>query len=775
MYNLDIYPIHIHEGKAESALLGLIALTPPRKCARGRETDQLIALIHLTGKTSITRDTQQNWLLKKGELFYSSPGSVTNAMRLMAEAINNELLDRNLKKAATGSQVNGSLSLIVIRKDVVYTLIVGQAQVYILNQAGVVELDDRENHPKGLGVNQALDCNFAQNSITSNESILVAPVPNPAWTGGYLQGGAGLSTDALERRLLSQHPRELRAALIRLVEGNGLITMGSLRSIERSAQEKSDSIAPSKEVETPQVLLQPALIEMSGEDAEQTELPLLLSGIDQEETKIFPETMEEIPNREGPESAATPRIPSPKKQQKEAQRRTRKAKSVATGMEVNICTGKPKGEIEKVQRKTKDGKGGFLSRFLPDNSKGAPAVPRSMYLFLAIAIPLIVVAIAGMVYIRDGRTQQFEYYYVQGQQYAIQAEVQKTDPAMHSFNLQAALMYLEKAAQFGVTEDSAELQASVQKQLDEIQGVVRLELAPLNTTDKLGGVNISQMVATNTDLYLLDDLSGRAMHFDLTGNEYVLDEAFDCGPNPNNPLNSIGKLVDIISIPAGNSFGATIFAIDAYGNIEFCIPGDSGIISSLIAPDAGWQEIRSVSMYQNYLYVLDPGNNAVFSYTGYGILYEDKPTLFFDNVIPPMENTIDIEVNGDELYMLRSNGEMVECTYSHMKDYKLTECVDPAPYSDMRSGQSPQAISFPDSQFIQMRMTPAPDSSIYLLDTHGNGIYHFSLQRNLQKIFQPGFSDPGYAPDGASTSMALSPGKTVFMAFGNQVYYGILP
>ncbi len=110
-----------------------------------------------------------------------------------------------------------------------------------------------------------------------------------------------------------------------------------------------------------------------------------------------------------------------------------------------------------------------------------------------------------------------------------------------------------------------------------------------------------------------------------------------------------------------------------------------------------------------------------------------------------------------------------------MKDYKLTECLDPAPYSDMRSGQSPQAISFPDSQFIQMRMTPAPDSSIYLLDTHGNGIYHFSLQRNLQKIYQPGFSDPGYAPAGASTSMTLSPGKTVFMAFGNQVYYGSLP
>ena len=775
MYNLDIYPIHIREGKVESALPGLIALTSPRKCARGRETDQLIALVNLTGRMSITHDALQNWLLKKGTLFYSSPGSVTNAMRLMAESINDELLDRNLKKAVAGSQVNGSLSLVVIRKDVVYTLIVGQAQVFILSQAGVVELDDRENHPKGLGVNQALTCNFTQNSIASNESILVAPVPNPAWTEGYLQGGAGLSTDALGRRLLSQHPTELRAALIRLVEGSGLVTMSSLLPPESPAEVKSDSITPSMEVETPQEVLQPTLITMQEGDIQQVEMPLPLPGINREEPETFPETTEEVLTGEGPESSPIARTPPPLKKEKEAQRRTRKTKPVVTSKEVKTRAGKSKDDAEKMQRKARDGKGIFLSRLLPGNSKESPAVPRSVYLFLAIAIPLIVVAIAGSVYIRDGRAQQFEYYYVQGQQYAIQAEVQKADPAMHSFNLQAALMYLEKAAQFGGSEDFAELQASVQKQLDEIQGVVRLELAPLNTTDKLGEVNISQMVATNTDLYLLDDLSGRAKHYDLTGNEYVLDEAFDCGPNPNNPMNSIGKLVDIISIPAGNSFGATILAIDAYGNIEFCIPGDSGIISSLIAPDAGWQEIRSISMYQNYLYVLDPGNNAVFNYTGYGILYEDKPSLFFDNVIPTMENTVDIEVNGDELYILRSNGEMVECTYSHMKDYKLTECVDPAPYSDMRSGQSPQAISFPDSQFIQMHMTPAPDSSIYLLDTHGNGIYHFSLQRNLQKIFQPGFSDPGYAPDGATTSMALSPGKTVFMAFGNQVYYGFLP
>jgi hypothetical protein len=134
-----------------------------------------------------------------------------------------------------------------------------------------------------------------------------------------------------------------------------------------------------------------------------------------------------------------------------------------------------------------------------------------------------------------------------------------------------------------------------------------------------------------------------------------------------------------------------------------------------------------------------------------------------------------MEVNADELYLLRANGEMVECTYSHMKDYKLTECEDPAPYSDMRSGNEPQAITFPDAQFVQMRLTAAPDSSIYLLDTHGSSLFHFSLQRNLQKIIQPLFVDSGYRPKFAASSMAISPSKMVFLAFGNQIFYGPLP
>ncbi len=762
MFNLDIYPIHINEGSVEETLPGLITLAPPRKCGRGRESDQLIALIHLTGKTNITPEALETWLQKKAALFYSAPGSVTNAMRLMAEAINNELLDRNLKKAVAGSQVNGSLSLAVLRKDMVYSLVIGQARVFLITKEEVFEQADRSNHVKGLGVTQSITCLFGQHQVASGDSILLSPLPSPHWSSDSLQNAATLKADALGRRLLNQRPPDLRATLVRLGEGKGLISVKSLFPsliTEAVEQKAAASVEENEGGENYPEISSPAT-QVAGEYYEET--PLDFPGMDKAGTQTVDDNIHEYDRGEiAPARLETVNVTSRRDEGSEPDSIRRRKPARERSTERKSLFANTKNEPKPKKQKAYD----------PD----AVSVPRSLYLVLAIAVPIIVVIIAFSVWINQGRSQRFAYYMGEGERYAQEAELASDDPVAYSFNLQAAMMFLEKANQYGATEESNALLTSVQAQLDKLQGVVRLSMTPFVSDVKTGNVNITQMVATNTDLYMLDSLSGKALHYELLGDEYVLDHGFDCGPNPNNPLNSIGKLVDIVGLPAGNSFGARLFGIDAYGNIEFCVPGESGVISSLIAPDAGWQEIKGISMHQNYLYVMDPGNNAVFTYYRAGILFEEKPWLFFDNQIPDMELAVDFEVVADEMYILRSNGEMVECTYSHLKDYKLTECTDPAPYHDTRSGQTTEIVNFGDSRFVQMRITPAPDSSIYLMDAHGNGIYHFSLLRNLQKILQPGFSDLEYSPKKEVTSVAVSPGRRIFLAFGDRIYTATMP
>lgn len=763
MFNLDIYPIHINNGSVEETLPGLIALTPPRKCARGREFDQLIALIHLTGKTKITPEALETWLQKKAALFYSSPGSVTNAMRLLAEAINIELLDRNLKKTVAGSQVNGSLSLVVIRKEFVYLLAIGQAKVFLLTKDEVVEQTDRENHLKGLGITQSIACLFGQCQVAPGDSLLLASLPSPHWSSDSLQNAAGLKAESLGRRLLNQHPADLRAILVRLAEGKGEITVKTLipHVVADVVEQKPDLLV--RQEDSGEEYAESGKPALHDEAERFTDTPLVLPGMGEEETQPAEDV---IPGYDEVEIAAADQpMATGVTAQMDQDGKSRRGWRRKPAWRIWAAR---KSRAENSIKETKPKK-------IKIDNPDAVTVPRSLYLALAIAVPIIVAIIAFSVWINQGRSQHFAYYMGEGERYAQEAELAREDPVAYSFNLQAAMMYLEKANQYGATEESTALLTSVQAQLDKLQGVARLTMLPLETNVKLGNVNITQMVATNTDLYILDSLSGKALHLELLGDEYVLDNGFDCGPNPNNPLNSIGKLVDIVGLPAGNSFGARLFGIDAYGNIEFCIPGESGVISSLIAPDAGWQEIKAISMYQNYLYVMDPGNNAVFTYYRAGVLFEEKPWLFFDNQIPDMETAVDFEVVGDEMYIMRSNGEMVECTYSHLKDYKLTECTDPAPYHDTRSGQSTEIDNFGDSRFVQMRLTAAPDSSIYLLDANSNGIYHFSLLRNLQKILQPGFPDLEYSPRQEVTSVAISPGRKIFLAFGDRVYTATMP
>lgn len=777
LFNLNVHPVIIQDGKLGKSLPGLFTLVPPRKCARGRESDQLAGLIQLTGQTSITPDALQDWLLSKAAQFYKIPGTVTSAMRFLAESINSELLERNAKRAGDGSQVNGSLCLIVIRRNVVFTLVIGQARIFVLSNQDAFEYEDRENHPRGLGVVENIVCRFAQTEVTENAAILLAPQVNRAWSVESLRGGALLSIDSLARRIFNQAPPTLTGALIRLTAGNGQVSYSPLRSAEAFQDNTSTNLdserkteasvsEPRESPEAKEPITTQSSVTISQlqqkEIVKQVDLPLPAENERQDTAPV-----------QDLSPAATPidrRRPSDKTEQLK-----RTSESAVTSAEIKAQVGSYAKAVDDFQNKAKKGISQFLVKLLPGSTGESPALPQSVLLITAIAVPILVVALASFVYFRKGASQQFDLYFQQGQLYAAQAQSLVDDPAGRLANLQQALYFLEKASEFGQSDDSNLLRSQIQTELDSMQGIVRLNVTPISSIGLAENVNITQMAATATDLYLLDSISGRALRFYLSGAEYVQDPEFDCGPNPENPLSNIGKLVDILPLPAGSSFNATLLAIDAVGNIEFCNPGDSGAIVSLIPPDAGWRQIRSISLDDKYLYVLDPEMNAVYRYQEVEESYSEKPTLYFDNVVPTLTNAIDIEVNGDELYILRSTSEMVECTYSHMKDYKLTECTDPAPYGDMRTGESPRAISFPDAQFIQMRMTSAPDSSLYLLDANGRNLYHFSLQRNLQKILHPGFLDEGFAPDIAPTAVAVSPAKIVFLAYGSQIYHAALP
>lgn len=759
-----VYPIHLLDGKLESTLPELVVMTPPKRSARGREGDQLILQVHLIGQSGITQEALQDWLIQKASVYHKTAGTVTNAMRAVTEAINTELLDRNLKRAGNALQVNGSLALVIVKKNILYSLVIGQARIFYLGEDEPVTVEDSENHPRGLGVNESLAFRFSQAEIKPNTTLLISPIPVRSWNRESLVDGTRLSVDALARRLFNQVPLNLTGTLLRLNPGSDSLTISRLNRPAAAGMPatyaplaggsgRPESTQPANSAELPQVQAERTDIEANLEP----EAPLE----DLEETPIE-EVLEAVP--------AKPVVQVPQQIQPDEPEPARRD----TGSEFKARVGDYVRSVDSAQEKVKNSVNQSLGKVFPGQSEGLK-LPKVVLLFIAIAIPMLVIAIASSVYISKGKSQQFELFYIQAQQAALQADGIKNDPATKLASLQQSLQFLNKAEDYGGNSDSEALRYRVQTDIDRLQGVTRLgftELAEISITSE---VKFTQLVATGSELYLLDEVSGRAFRYALSGAGYELDKQFDCGPNPDNPLNAIGKLVDIAPITLNNMFNAKLLAIDSSGNIEYCIPGEPGSVTKLIPPESGWRGINAISLSQNFLYVLDPANNAVQRYTGKNMLFEEAPTFFFDDYVPDLSLAIDMEVNGDELYVLRSSGDMVECTYSHMKDYKLTECTDPAPYGDMRSGKSGKPITFPSSLFTQMRLTQAPDSSIYMLDSAQGQLFHFSLQRNLQKIMKPDFHSKDEIPVNAATAIAVSPGKVLFFAFQHRVYSATLP
>jgi hypothetical protein len=77
-------------------------------------------------------------------------------------------------------------------------------------------------------------------------------------------------------------------------------------------------------------------------------------------------------------------------------------------------------------------------------------------------------------------------------------------------------------------------------------------------------------------------------------------------------------------------------------------------------------------------------------------------------------------------------------------------------------------------EFNQMAYSPPPDPSIYFLEPETAELYQFSLRLNLNQVLRPGLSD-GSLPTARATSFAVAANRQVFLAFGNAVYYAILP
>jgi hypothetical protein len=408
----------------------------------------------------------------------------------------------------------------------------------------------------------------------------------------------------------------------------------------------------------------------------------------------------------------------------------------------------------------------FLPRLLPSSdpdpwSLGTPAMA-----FIAVLVPLVVVTIASAVYLRYGRSVQYEQYLVQARDARSHA-LALEDPVAQREAWQRELFYLERAEEYTETGETRGLRLEAQRKLDEVLGIVRLQFQP--ALSKSVGAQIGRLAASENDVYMLDAQRGAVMHLALTDSGFQLDSTFTCGPGSYGQY-TVGPQVDILALPTFNSLNASVLGVDAAGNLLYCAPGQVARAVPLAEPDTGWGRIRSFTLDSGNLYVLDAQSRAVWVYVGEDATFIGRPYFFFGGQIPELEDAIDLAVNADDLYVLHADGRLSTCSYSRIETVP-TRCVDPAPLANPLEAYRAEDL-FGRAHFTQLTLSPAPDAALLLLDAESQSVFRLAPRAlELQSQVRPLAGRANAMPAGEITAMGISPNHVLYYALRDRIYF----
>ena len=767
--DLQLLPISRIGGKDQTSIPGLYAPDMPRRPARGRHADRLILYLEIAGSISISGENTQRLLTNLAKVYYKTPGSVTTAMRKVAEALNEKLLQLNMKSPDGGIQGAGILTILTLRGDDLFIAQSGHTHAYLISAKETRHVHDIGSAGRGLGVGQTTPIHYSQAQLKAKDTVLISYSPPSGWSTATLAGLYSKNPHTIHQHLLNQTNIDFSALLIDASPGAGNIQLLKPQAKSRAPiavpptqlDEQSVSISQTGQIgiestiaaadqpqtphgETPKTRQEP--VDIVEEFAE----PILISTAGQEKP---------------PPSEPAASVSSPGEHK--AEKKVREPKALLAPIFAILV--KIGHNIGALFHNLTGGIRALLGRLLPDESLFT--LPSSVMLFFAVLVPLIVVAVATVVYFQRGRTGQFQALYAQAVQASGYAQTQ-SDPQARIEAWQTVLTYLDQAESYEVTQETLDLRDQSLYALDRLELITRLDYQPAISNGLPSSQNITRMIATENDLFLLNETGGNVQRAIRTGKGYEMDTTFQC--DPNYPTGRTAPFIDItVSLNSGDRH-ATLLALDSSGNLVACVAGEAPRLIPLAAPPTSWGKPTVIYSARGNLYVLDPESNAVWTYWNGN--YGDPPQLFFDNEIPPLMDVVDMAINNDELYLLQGDGRITLCTFSQTGT-SPTRCQDPAPYVDARPGRENQ-VMLPGTPFTQITISQPPDPSLFLLQPDNQATYNYTLRLlNFLGQYRPQFDAQMVSihPSETATAFTLTPdAQLAFLAFRDKVYYASL-
>lgn len=792
--DLNLLPLIRQDGQEPSTFPGIFMVTPPKRTARGREDDRLVLYFTEQGNSPLGEEQTSRILAKLSQSYYKASGSVTAALRLTADAMNQFLLDLNLKSSSSGRQCIGLLALVVLRDQRLTAGVCGPLRGWLINPQAAEEWFDPQASGRGLGLARAVSIRFFQTEFTPNSYLILSAQPPVTWTASSLQNSHSQGIESFRRRLLSNAGEDLSAIVVQLQAGMGKVRLLRVRPPAQMVKQggtsaaaepdKGAGVGEAKETSEPAApIIPPAPVEMpvtiasalAQEEPVTTPPSTTQVEVPSEKTRTETPLPDAVPAAENTGAPAHPSITPGKPVRKSSQTapaairpEPKPAKAPRQLPKIDFApVGRVFAPIGKAIGTALAGVGHFLGslmkKILPDESLFS--LPGATMAFIAIAIAVIMATAGIYVYWQKGRAAEYQKYFDLALQHAGAAMTQ-TDPDERRISWETSLDYVGKAEDLMLTQDSQDLRVNILNQLDVMDAIVRLDYKPALEGFLAEDVVITKIIASGTNLFLLNSNTGGVIRAELTGKGYELDPYFDCNPNP-----LVGKILDMILMPANLSLSSefTLLGLDDRNQLVYCTPDEAPTTNSPAAPYLGWATPNALALEDGTLYILDPGTSSIWYYEEMAI--NADPHQYFDEQVPSKINTaIRLLVVDSRLYLLFADSHVAQCTTTFGVEDIITTCTDPLLYEDDREGRENTGIIL-DAHFNQLLYMPPPNPSLYMLDPIHQSIYHFSQQLALQRQYRP----LNQISDREATAFAITPNRDILLAIGNRLYIAPLP
>jgi hypothetical protein len=741
MFDLFFTPISIIKSTIHPDSPGLLVTGLPKRYVRGREEEQVILFLTLSGQNTPKADTTRALLEKAAATYFQTPGSATAALRSAVEIINTSLYERNSRGTSAAMKLYGQITVVSIRGFRIVAAQAGMSHALTLTDHGCEHYTSLNHEATQLGTREVPDLSFFQAEVEDSSRLLLADQDSAEWDLLCRPFAPVVSLDAIQNKVLSQLPSQFEGALIRLKLGSGNIQEVPFTSL------------------APQSTYQPLRQPISG--------PALVSGgtlpVNPLQEKV--ETGTHVENMKPGQPPSEPIYSNAEKPRRIQKKKRLIPRLTAFFQKLFVIWAgfirwiKPKLHL-KVPRPN--------IQINPAEIKEAATLSNGSMVLIAVGVPVFVCIIALLIYINRGQTQQSLYYTALAQA-AVNEALTQSDPQTQYSTWSNAVTYLDKAENYKVTDLTRALRIQAENAVDGVDKTIRLEYRAAITNSLPPGTKIGKIVATATELYLLDTRKGQVYRATLTGRGYELDPNFSCGPSP-----FVGELIDIAPLSVNNIYKATILGIDADGTLLFCAPEKTPDAINLSKPSTGIGRISAFSFDSGNLYLLDKPNNSLWIYISQNGIFKDSPLSLTATAPVSLTSAVDLTANGPDLYILHDDGHLSVCTISYVTTAP-TQCSDPAAYADSRPGREPNPMVITGTTFSQVEYVQPPDPSVFLFDEGTNGVYHFSLKLNLHRVIKPLLTGNNRLPKKTPTAFTISPNRTIFIAFGDQVYVAIAP